>query len=179
MSVTTYFPSVLRVPTPAKNIATLIRGMEFLPGRVLHLMSPMSEKSKSKQAKVKPHGVKIIYHGGFDALKEAKILADDALLVSASLSEGFGLPTVEAMEFGVPVVLSDIPVFHEVAGPAARYFNPLDPRAFADAVQSVDSQEVRAEMAKKGMAEAQKFDWEKSAAVILETAKRLSKGSAK
>ncbi len=139
----------------------------------------MSEKSKLRQAKVKPQGAKIIYHGGFDAPKEAKILAEDALLVSASLSEGFGLPTVEAMEFGVPVVLSGIPVFHEVAGHAARYFNPLDPRAFADAVRSVDSQEVRAEMVKKGMAEAQKFDWGKSAAVILETATRLNEGSAK
>ncbi len=47
-------------------------------------------------------------------------------LVLASVAEGFGLPIVEAANYGAPVIATDIPVFHEVAGDSARYFTLLD-----------------------------------------------------
>ena len=55
-------------------------------------------------------------------------------LIIASLSEGFGLPIVEAHQRGAAVICSDIPVFHEVAGERARYFEVLNPEALADQV---------------------------------------------
>lgn len=55
-------------------------------------------------------------------------------LIIASLAEGFGLPIVEAFEHHTPVICSDIPVFHEVAGDRARYFEALDPTSLADKV---------------------------------------------
>ena len=47
--------------------------------------------------------------------------------VSASLHEGFGLPGVEALGFGLPLLVSNTPVFNEIYDNAAIYFNPLDP----------------------------------------------------
>ena len=56
-------------------------------------------------------------------------------LVGASLDEGFGLPIVEAAEYGVPLLLSDIAIFGEVAGEHARYFSLDNPAHLADAVE--------------------------------------------
>src|SRR3989338_4735301 len=57
--------------------------------------------------------------------------------VFPTLSEGFGLPGLEAMSCETPVVCSDIPVLREIYGNAALYFNPRDPRDIAEKVQKV------------------------------------------
>ena len=58
-------------------------------------------------------------------------------MVFPSLAESFGLPLVEAMAAGCPVAAADRPYAREVAGPAAVYFDPLDPRALAECVIGV------------------------------------------
>ena len=55
-------------------------------------------------------------------------------LIFASKAEGFGLPIIEAAQFSLPVILSDIPIFREVAGDNALYFNTFDSNALADAI---------------------------------------------
>jgi glycosyltransferase involved in cell wall biosynthesis len=67
----------------------------------------------------------------------AQLYAEATVLVHASRIEGFGLPIVEAMARGVQVVCSDIPVFREVAGPAARYFLPGNATGLVAALQEV------------------------------------------
>jgi len=57
-------------------------------------------------------------------------------LIIASLEEGFGLPIVEAYQRDVDVICSDIPVFHEVAGEGATYFDPCDPASLAQVISS-------------------------------------------
>ena len=57
-------------------------------------------------------------------------------LVFPSLMEGFGLPALEALALGCPVIVSDIPVFHEILGSNATYFNPRDPRDLAEKLAS-------------------------------------------
>lgn len=54
--------------------------------------------------------------------------------VFPSLMEGFGLPALEALSLGCPVIVSDIPVFHEILGDAARYVDPRDPALIAGAI---------------------------------------------
>ena len=56
-------------------------------------------------------------------------------LIQASIAEGFGLPVVEAGSLGVPLLLSDIPVFHEIAGEEATYFPVGDPVALASIIE--------------------------------------------
>jgi len=64
----------------------------------------------------------------------ARLLAESSAAIVASEVEGFGLPVVEALSRGLPVIAADIPVFREITGTAARFFAVADPAALADAV---------------------------------------------
>lgn len=54
-----------------------------------------------------------------------------------SIYEGFGIPTIEALVLGIPVICSDIPVFHEVGGDLVTYFDPMDPSDIAEKLEKV------------------------------------------
>jgi glycosyltransferase involved in cell wall biosynthesis len=74
---------------------------------------------------------------GFVEAGELRWLYENAsALVYASRHEGFGIPLVDAAEFGCPVLCSDIPVFREVMGGSARYFDPDAPASIASAMRS-------------------------------------------
>ncbi len=86
-----------------------------------------------------------------------------------SLYEGFGLPPLEAMACGTPVVASDAPSLPEVLGPAAQLLSPLDADAWAAALkQVVEDRGLRAEMVRRGRARAAEFRWEDAADQVLE-----------
>ncbi|SFO11332.1 glycosyltransferase family 1 protein [Sphingomonas sp. OK281] len=70
---------------------------------------------------------------GDNELRDAMARADATIM--ASKAEGFGLPIVESLAFGVPVLASDIPIFREVAGEAGCYFPPDDINEFAGAIR--------------------------------------------
>jgi glycosyltransferase involved in cell wall biosynthesis len=76
--------------------------------------------------------------------------------------EGFGIPPLEAMSVGCPAIVSDIPVFHEVLGDAAVYFNQNDPEDMARVIKKTlgDMRGLR-EMKEKGYRQAKKYSWEK------------------
>ncbi len=84
--------------------------------------------------------------------------------VSASLHEGFGLPGVDAMQFGLPMAVSNIEVFNEVYENAAVYFNPLDPEDIAEKLYLLArDQEFHRQMQEKSFARGQYFSWQKTA----------------
>ena len=88
----------------------------------------------------------------------------DAFLF-ASHAEGFGLPVLEAMAAGVPVVASDRPVLREVCDGAALLADPGDPAALATALRRLtESPSLRAELVERGRTRAAWFTWERSAA---------------
>lgn len=87
-----------------------------------------------------------------------------ALLLYPSLYEGFGLPILEAMACGTPVITSNVSSMPEVGGEAAEYVNPEDIAEMAGVVREVmGSKGKREEMVKKGLAQANKFSWKKCA----------------
>jgi len=89
-------------------------------------------------------------------------LAD--LFVYPSLYEGFGLPPLEAMSCGTPVITSNKSSLPEVVGDAALLVDPLDVRALAGAIESVlANKELRAELSERGLKRAKFFSWEKTA----------------
>jgi glycosyltransferase involved in cell wall biosynthesis len=81
-----------------------------------------------------------------------------------SLYEGFGFPVLEAMDAGVPVVASDIPVLREMSDGAAAFVSPDDPSAIALALaQLLDDRRRRAELAARGTRNAARFTWRRCA----------------
>lgn len=96
--------------------------------------------------------------------------------VLPSLYEGFGLPVLEAMKYGCPVILSNISSLPEAGGNAALYFNPQDPNDIAKKLNKVLSDEkLRSEMVKKGYEQVKKFSWEKTARETLKVLESIAK----
>jgi glycosyltransferase involved in cell wall biosynthesis len=151
-----------------KNVETLIRGMEYLPDYTLHLLSHLPPEERYKELlELIPKGAKVVWHKGVSDQQYAEILANNAVMTSASLDEGFGLPVVEAQALGVPTVLTDMPVFHEVAGDGALFFNPHDPREFAEKVKQLDDDELRVTLSRAGKKHVAKYSWDASAKTLL------------
>jgi glycosyltransferase involved in cell wall biosynthesis len=85
------------------------------------------------------------------------------VFVFPSLYEGFGLPPLEAMASGTPVVTSNVSSLPEVAGDAAVLVDPYDPAAIADGIRRVLTDEaLRRDMRRKGLQRARQFSWEQS-----------------
>lgn len=83
-------------------------------------------------------------------------------LVMPSFDEGFGLPVLEAINSGCPVITSNCGSLPEVAGEAALYVDPEDPKSIATAIKEVvESSELRKNLSSKGMSQADKFSIEK------------------
>ncbi len=93
-----------------------------------------------------------------------------------SLYEGFGLPVLEAMQYGCPVVTSNVSSLPEAGGDAALYF---DPENVQDIVRSLklitENSKLREELIKKGYEQAAKFSWEKSAKQTLQILEEVAK----
>jgi len=148
---------------PHKNQEVLVRAASELPDRCLVLLvghaEPYEKELRSLVSELRLDGrvrlVDPIPAGDLEALTRAA-----ACVAAPSLAEGFGLPVLEAMRRGVPVACSDIPVFHEVAGDAARYFDPRDPSAAATAIR--DAMEAP-ELVERGRRRAERFSWTQTA----------------
>jgi len=98
--------------------------------------------------------------------------------VFPSLYEGFGLPPLEAMRCGTPVLASETSSIPEICGDAAIYFDPLNPKDIARKITSLYKDTSRqVELIEKGSQRAQKFTWEKMAQdtykIITEAAKHV------
>jgi len=89
--------------------------------------------------------------------------------VYPSLYEGFGLPVLEAMQCGCPVVASNATSIPEVAGNAAILVNPLDKKEISDAIYRVLTDiQLREKLISSGYKQTQKFSWDKCAKEMLE-----------
>ncbi|HEV2500464.1 MAG TPA: glycosyltransferase family 1 protein [Terriglobia bacterium] len=99
------------------------------------------------------------------------------LFIMPSLYEGFGLPVLEAMATGIPVVCSRAASLPEVGGDAAEYFDPLSPQEIAAALAKVlGSESLRAEMRRKGLERAKLFSWDECARRYCKVYKEVASG---
>jgi len=159
---------------PYKNVETLVTAMRQLPEHTLHLLSRISPERRDELTALAGEG-SVVFHDGVTDAAYAALLADDAALVTTSLDEGYGLPVAEALELGVPAVVTDMEIFREVAGDGALYVDPLDPGAVARAVRSLDEPGVRERLVERGTAHIRSFDWARSARILLAAATDLTR----
>ena len=90
-------------------------------------------------------------------------------LIQPSVYEGFGLPVLEAMACGCPVICSDIPALREITAGAALLVRPDNLESLASALrQLIAAPELRCSLAGQGLAQSQKFSWERCARETLE-----------
>lgn len=156
-----------------KNVETLVEALRFLPDHTLHLLSRISPTRKAELKDRAPRGARIVFHNGVSDDEYAALLQSEAILVSASQYEGYGLPVAEGLALGVPAVLSDIPIFHEVAGDGALFAPATDARAFAHHISSLDDKTTRNALAKKGKAHIAQYSWADSADRLVKAAESL------
>lgn len=166
---------------PYKNVETLAAAMRELPGWRLSILSraPEAEVARLRAAAGEAADA-VEFLGGVSDEEYAARLASARVLATASRDEGFGLPVVEAMAAGTPVAVSDIPVFREVAGEDAEYFDPGSPTEAARALLALDDDALWAERSAAGLSRARLYDWgaasEQLLDFLLETARASARG---
>ena len=155
-----------------KNVDLLVRMMAALarrrPGRVPALrMVGLDEPSRERLGQLAAElGVR--EHIRFEPARPhhelPALFREASLFVFPSLYESFGLPPLEALCSGTPVVCSDLEILREILGPAARYADPRDPEAFATQCDTLlDQPALWAEQARAGRAVAAGYSWERCA----------------
>ena len=148
-------PYLLTVATlePRKNLQTLVDAHRLVRGELL--LAVAGGEGWGDQPKLEGARVRRL---GFVSDEElARLYRGAAAAVYPSRFEGFGIPVLEAMACGCPVVVSAHPSLDEASGDAAVRADPNDPAALAAAVE--DALGRRPELAAKGLAHASRFSW--------------------
>jgi glycosyltransferase involved in cell wall biosynthesis len=155
---------------PHKNIERLIDAFALVRKRGwdrLTLLIIGDEISKYAALRRAVQRYKLYKQVRFLGFMSAETLAVLYRLAAAfafpSLYEGFGLPPLEAMASGAPVVASNVSSLPEVLGDAAVLVDPYDPASIADGICRVlDDEKLRASLREKGFARVRDFSWERS-----------------
>jgi len=146
---------VLTVATlePRKNLAVLVDAHRLLDGRLL--LAVAGARGWGEQPSLDAPG--IVRLGRPSDGELATLYRGAAVVAYPSRFEGFGIPIVEAMASGVPVVASSHPSLDEASGGVALRADPGDPRAWAEAL--VQAHERRDELVPRGLEHARRFTW--------------------
>ncbi|MDQ0756345.1 glycosyltransferase involved in cell wall biosynthesis [Arthrobacter sp. B3I4] len=157
---------------PYKNVETMVRGMAELPEMTLHLLSRITPERRAELEALAPNAVagNIVFHNGVTDAEYEELLACATALISLSKAEGYGLPLVEAMSHGTPVIASDIPIFREVGGDAVSYVDPESPSDFAAAVRALEEPALWKDRSVRAVQRAAEFSWDESARRLLAAA---------
>lgn len=154
-----------------KNVPRIIEAYSRLPehlrkeyglviaGRYQNLGHPLFPDPREVVARLGLES-NVVFTGQIREQDKAPLFSAATVFVFPSLYEGFGIPVLEAMACGTPVVTSNVSALPEVAGDAGMLVDPYQPDAISSAVANLlDSQSLRDDLSRKGLERARLFTW--------------------
>lgn len=159
---------------PHKNLQRLIDAFALakkqIPGLNLVYVGKKDALSDKFETYAKEQGITDFHQTGYVSEGQLRWMYENcALYVFPSLSEGFGLPSLEAMMHGAPVASSNATCLPEINGDAALYFDPLDTDDMAaKIIQALTDEDLRKVLIKKGSKQVKKYSWKRMAEQTLE-----------
>jgi glycosyltransferase involved in cell wall biosynthesis len=156
---------------PRKNISKLIEVISNQEDLNLIIVGEQNSKVFNSNTDIKvSNNIKFT---GYVDNNELEILYQYATaFIYPSLYEGFGIPPLEAQSFGIPAIVSDIPVFHEVYDDSVLYVNPYSSTDILEGIKKLMSDDtLQYSLIEKGYENIKKYSWDKSAKKLLKCLK--------
>lgn len=154
-----------------KNVPRIIESYARLPehlrreyqlviaGRYQHLGHPLYPDPRETVRRLGMEG-SVVFTGQFREQDKAPLLSAATIFAFPSLYEGFGIPVLEAMACGTPVVTSNVSALPEVAGDACVLVDPYDPEAISQAFADLlEDQTKRDDLSRRGLERARRYTW--------------------
>jgi glycosyltransferase involved in cell wall biosynthesis len=159
---------------PRKNVGALLDAYERLAARRRDLPKLVLAGQATDEAKPwldrlqrSPLRKHVEHRGYIESTNRRALYEGAALLVQPSFDEGFGLPVLEAMTLGIPVVASNAGALPEVLGDAGPLVDPRQPDEIAAAIERViDDSAYAAEMRARGLRRAATYRWDRTAGMV-------------
>lgn len=181
VGITKPFILFLSTIEPRKNILNLIAAHQQLPTELreqytLAIVGRTGWNCDAEIAKLKEvqaAGENIKQLGYVDHQTREILLQSATIMANASHYEGFGMTVLEAMRYGTPCALSDIAVYHEVAGESAIYFDQANPQDIAQKLQAIleNPNDLRTK-SDQALARAKSFNWQTVAQSVYDAISR-------
>ena len=167
---------------PRKNFPRLLEAYSLLPDATqarlpLVVAGGSGWKNEEIYATIRRLGLekKIKFLGYISETDRAPLMREASLFALPSLYEGFGMPVLESMACGTPVVTSARGAIPEIGGDAVVYADPLRAESIARSISAVlEDQDLRTKLSVSGLARAASFQWPESARVLADVFKRVA-----
>lgn len=153
---------------PRKNLIRLVKAFEQLPDTQYTLIlagkSGWNNEELVETIAQSSAANRIQLRGYISAEEKIRLMQKCAVFVFPSLWEGFGLPVLEAMSVGAPVLTSNISALPEIGGDAVYYCDPNSIQSIQDGLQQLlDDEQLRQKLSKKARQRAEQFSWQRCA----------------
>jgi glycosyltransferase involved in cell wall biosynthesis len=161
---------------PRKNLITLLEAYNFSKNKIDNVKLVIAggkahNFDKNIDLYIKKYNLEndVAMPGFIDEEDKAAVMAAAEIFVSPSFYEGFGIPILEAMSVGTPIIASNITPHLEISGDAALFFNPKNPEKLAEKITNLlKNENLSNKLVNKGKNQAQEFSWRKTAEKMLE-----------
>lgn len=170
--------------SPRKNVVRVVEAFEQIAARIPHRLvlcggAGWDAEPILARIRTSPFADRICLPGRVDDVQLRRLYRGATAYVFASLMEGFGLPVLEAMASGCPVITSNLSSMPEVAGDAGRLVDPLDREDIAQAMSDLAlDPALGEEMAARGRRRAEQFRWNVCARTMAEIYRQALAGRA-
>lgn len=160
---------------PRKNFIRLVEAFNNIEDKTIKLyIIGMQFKAFNTPDLQKLINENVFLPGYIDDNELQKMYQNALFSIYPSLYEGFGLPPLESMTYGCPVIASDIPALKEVSGEAVLYADPYDVNDLTEKMNLLaKDKNLRSLLRVKGLDQIKKYSWEKSASQVYELAKQF------